>query len=142
MTDVTKNSRLFAGTSTTCSTLLLAVCVCLEQRFTPIDIQHIQCLCRFVILETRSSIVTSFETGIYTSQLQQGTRYIRASSRMWRLGCFPEAWRRRSCHFQVASSHLQSMMNPCPLHTIFIFSFLSKRSKRRMPPAERSALYI
>ena len=54
VTDVTKNSRLFAVTSTTCFTLLLAVF------FPPIDIQqalvvqHTQCPCRFVMLATKA----------------------------------------------------------------------------------------
>ena len=63
VTDVTKNSGPFTVTSTTCSTLLLAVF------FPPIDTQqalgqHTECPCRFVMLATKSSVVTSFETGI------------------------------------------------------------------------------
>ena len=53
VTDVTKNSRLFTVTSTTCTTLLLAVF------FPPIDIQHAlfqhtQCPWRFVMLATKA----------------------------------------------------------------------------------------
>ena len=40
---------------------------------------------------------------------------------MWHLGCVPGAWRRGSWHFQVASLHVQSIMDLCPLHTIFSF---------------------
>ena len=50
MTDVTKNSRLIAVTSSTCSTLLLAMCV--KTVFPPIDVQHTQRPCRFVVQET------------------------------------------------------------------------------------------
>ena len=56
------------------------------------------------------------------------------------VGCFPGAWRRGSWHFQVASLHLQSSMD-LSLSASHYFSSLSKRSGRRMPPAERSALY-
>ena len=52
---------------------------------------------------------------------------------------FPGAWRRSSWHFQVASLHLQSSVDL--LFVRFTLSFLSKRSGRRMPPAERRALY-
>ena len=51
------------------------------------------------------------------------------------VGCFPGAWRRGSWHFQVASLHLQSRMDLLFVRFIlYYFSFLSKRSGRRMPP--------
>ena len=45
-------TAVFAVTLTTCSTLLLAVCV--KLLFQPIDIQHTKCPCRFVILEAKA----------------------------------------------------------------------------------------
>ena len=60
--------------------------------------------------------------------------------RLASVGCFPGAWRRGSWHFQVASLHLQSSMD-FSFSASHHFSFLSKRSGRRMPPAERIALY-
>ena len=57
------------------------------------------------------------------------------------VGCFPGAWRGGSWHFQVARLHfLQSSMD-FSFSASHHFSFPSKRSGRRMPPAERSALY-
>ena len=106
-------------------------------------IQHTQCPCRFVILATKKLCSHKLrDRHIFTSQMQQDTRHIpyAVNSRVWRLGCFSGAWRRGSWHFQVASLHfLQSIMNHFVRFTLF--SFLSKRSGRRMPPAERSALY-
>ena len=68
----------------------------------------------------KSSAVTSFETDIYLHRICNkipGTYAV--YSCVWRLGCFPRAWRRGSWHFHVASLHLQSIMNLCPLHTFF-----------------------
>ena len=48
---------------------------------------------------------------------------------MWRPGCIPGAWQRGSWCFQVASLHLQSIMDLCPLHIIFLF-FLPEQAKR------------
>ena len=88
---------------------------------------------------------SAVETDIsFTSQMQQDTRYMHTYavySCVWRLGCFPRAWRRGSSHFHVASLHLQSSMKLLFVR-FTLFSFLSKRSGRRIPPAERSALYI
>ena len=77
VTDVTKNCRLFAVASTTCSTLLL-LAVCVETDFSthhhpahpvPVPIRHPR---------DSSSVAPNFETDIYTSQVQQpDTRYIR-----------------------------------------------------------------
>ena len=70
---------------------------------------------------------------IYTSQIQQDTRYIRGIfMRVASVGCFPEAWWRGSWHFQVASLHLQSSMD---------FSF-SASHYFSLPGPRRSALYI
>ena len=69
------------------------------------------------------SVVTSFETDIYQVytwyivQLQYkipGTYAVYPC--MWRLGCFPEAWRRGS--YQLASLHLQSFMSVS--HNVYI----------------------
>ena len=90
-------------------------------------------------------VLTSFETDIYIHgkyKITPGT-YIRGILIM--LGAslvfFPGAWWRGSWHFQVASLHLQSSMD-LSLSASHYFSFLSKRSGRRMPPAERSALHF
>ena len=91
---------------------------------------------------TRYTIVTSFETD--TSQIQRYPVHTYIPGILMRVasvGCFPGAWRRGSWHFQVASLHLQSSMD-FSLSASHCFSFLSKRSGRRRPPAERSALYI
>ena len=113
MTDVTKNSRLFAVTSTTCSTLLLAVCVHIvfsthrhpastsPAHPVSVPIRH---------PSDKSSVVTSSETYIYIYILRILRRIYIANipgtyavySCVWRLGCFPGAWRRSSWHFQVA----------------------------------------
>ena len=72
--------------------------------------------------------------------MQQDTRYIRGMfMRVVSMGCFPGAWRRGPWHFQVASLHLPSSMDFF-FSASHYFSFLGKRSGRRMPPAERSAL--
>ena len=110
-------------------------------------VQHTQCPCRFVILATKKALNdTSFETDLYIHRKYQiPGRYIHTyavCSCVWRLwvvflghgggalGIFKpsvctynQAWT-----FSLSASHY--------------FSFLSKRSGRRMPPAERSALYV
>ena len=95
-------------------------------------------------IDEKSSAVTSSETDIYiyiaNTRYQVHTYTYGVYSCVWRLGCFPGAWRRGSWHFQVASLHLQSSMDLF-LSASHYFSFLSKRSGRRMPPVERSALY-
>ena len=117
MTDVTTNSRLSAVTSTTCSTLLLAVCVFKTVFFThrhpahpvSVPIRHPREI---------SYVVTSFETDvyIYTSQVLQDTRYIRGILMHVASGLFScGAWRRGSWYFQVLNFHLQSVMGLCPL---------------------------
>ena len=59
VTDMTKNSRLFTVTSTTCSTLLLAVF------FPPIDIQQAHPVSVPIRhASDKSSVVTRFETGV------------------------------------------------------------------------------
>ena len=69
VTDVTKNSRLFAVTSTTCSTLLKLVTAVFAP---PVDIQealvqHTQCPCRFVVLATKA---------LYSHKLRDRHMYI------------------------------------------------------------------
>ena len=76
MTDATKNSRLFAVSSTTCSALPLFLCV-FKLFFPPIDIQH----SHRVSVPTRysrekNSVVTSFETDLYM-HIAGTTRYTR-----------------------------------------------------------------
>ena len=137
VTDATKYRRFFAVTSTTRSTLLLAVCF--NTVFPPhrhpahpvsVSIRHIS---------DQSSVVISFETDMhihrkYNKIPEAHTRYTHAC------GVRVVFLRWGSWHFQVTSSLLQSIMNLCPLHIMSIFSFVSKRSGRRMPPAERSGL--
>ena len=92
----------------------------------------------------QSSAVTSFEADIYiyianATRCQVHTRYTHACGvRVAFLKHGGGALGR----FDVASLHLQSIMDLRPLHVISLFSFLSKRSGRSMPPAERSALYL
>ena len=120
--------------------------MCLEPFFPLIDIQqalvqHTQCPCRFVILATKAlQSQASRQTYVYTSRIQD-TRYIQTYavySCVWRLwvvslehgggalGIFKSpVWTyNQAWTFSLPSSHY--------------FSFLSKRSGRRMPPAERS----
>ena len=74
--------------------------------------------------------------------MQQDTTYIRGILMcVVSEGCFPASWRRGSSHFEVASFHVRSSMD-FSFPASHYFSFLSKRSGRRMPPAERSALYL
>ena len=99
----------------------------------------VQCPFRFVILATKAlRSQASRQTCLHRKYNKRPGTYAGYSC-VWRLGCFAGAWRRGSWHFQVASLHLQLIMNLCPLH---YFSFLSKRSGWRMPPAERGALHI
>ena len=71
------------------------------------------------------------------TRYQVHTRYIlmRVGSGLfpWSVAAGLLAFSSRQC------LHLQSIINLCPLS--HYFSFLSKRSGRRTPPAERSALY-
>ena len=139
VTDVTKNSRLFTVASTTCSMLLKLVAVFSP----PIDIrhalgQHTQSVSVPIRHPSDTSSVysqASRQTYIYIANTQQDTRYIRAILlRVASVGCFPGAWRWGSWHFQVIKHG--------PLSASHYFSFLSKRSGRRMSPRERIALYI
>ena len=96
-----------------------------ELFFPPIDIQqaliqHTQRPCRLVTLETKAlQSQDSRQTYIYIAKCNKIPGTCAVYSCVWRLGCFPGAWRRGSWHFEVASLHLQSIMNRCPLHTIF-----------------------
>ena len=103
VTDVAKNSRIFAVTSTTCSTLLLAIC--LKLFFQPIDIQHTQCPYRFIILETKA-LQSQASRQTHASQVQQDTIHIRGILMHVASGLFPGVLRRGSWHFQAASLHL------------------------------------
>ena len=121
MTDVTKNGRLFAVTPTTCSTLLLALCA-FKLLFPPIDIQHTQCPCRFVILETKAlwSQASSHMYIYYiyiilrsTSQVrQQDTGHIRSVPMHAASGLF--SWSMAFLSRQFAPT----IMDLCPLHII------------------------
>ena len=123
-------------------------CVCSTHRLQQALVQHAHQSVSVPIRHPsdKNSSVTSFEADIYiytTSQIQQNTRYIIRGilMRVAFLGYFPGAWQRGSWYFQVAGLHLQSSMD-FSFSTPHYFSFLSKRSGRRMPPAERSALHV
>ena len=89
----------------------------------------------------KSSVVTSFETGIcihrkYNKIPCTYAAYTHACGAWVVLSSMVAgflAFSRRQ--FALTISHI-------PLSASHYFSFLSKRSGRRMPPAERSALYI
>ena len=144
--DATKNRCLFAVTSTTCPTLLkqiLRTSYSSFAVFSPPDIQqglvqHSKSVSVPIHPSDKSSEwpQASRQAYIYTSHI----RGILDARGVWVV--FSGVRWRGSWHFQVASWHLQSIMDLRPLHTIFYFSFLSKRSGRRKPPAERSALYV
>ena len=151
VTDVTKNRRLFAVPSTTCSTLYKQLLCSFAVFSHPIDIQqalvqHTQS----VSVPIRHPIIAT--KALYSHKLRDrhiihrkykipGT-YIRGIlMRVASVGCFPGAWRQGSWHFQVASLDLQSSV-ALSLSALHYFPFLSKRSGWRTPPAERSALYI
>ena len=100
-----------------------------------IGIQHTLSPCRFVILETttlESQASRQTHTHIYTHRKYNkipGTYAVYLC--MWRRpGCFPGAWRRCPWHFQVASLHLQSIMDLCPLHVIIFLFFLPEQAYR------------
>ena len=84
----------------------------------------------------KSFAVTSFET----SQMQQYTRYIRVIPT--RVACGLFSWSMAAGLLALPSRQFALTINHGPLFASHYFSFLSKRSGRRMPPAERSALYI
>ena len=135
VTDVIKNSRLLAVTSTKCSTLRLACCVCSKLFPPPIDmqqalVQHTQCPCRFVILATKA----------LQSQASRQT-YIRYSCGiLLRVASGLFSWNVAAGLLAFSSRQFALTINHGPLSASHYFSSLSKRSGRRMPPAERSAL--
>ena len=122
--------------------------MCLELFFPTIDIQqaliqHNQCPCLFVILATKAlQSQASRQTYICIANATRyqvhTTRYTHACGVCvvflehggGALGIFksPVFTYNQAWTFSLSASHY--------------FSFLSKRSGRRMPPAERSALYI
>ena len=88
----------------------------------------------------KSSAVTSFETDMFTSQMQQETRYIRGILMRVASGLF--CWSMAAGLLAFSSRQFALTINHEPLSASHYFSFLSKGSGWRMPPAERSALYI
>ena len=119
MSDVTKNSRLFAVTVPRCCLLRVLETVFSTHRHpahpVSVPIRH---------PSDKSSVVTSFETDIYipgTRKYNKKPSTYAVYSCVWRPGCFPGTWRRGSWHLQVASLHLQSIMDLCPLHITFFF---------------------
>ena len=97
VTDVTRNRRLFAVTSTTCSTLLKELVVVTAVFSPPIDIKQppqsstpSQCPCRFLILATKKALNSRKLRDIYYMYIANTTRYqvhtYAVYSRVWRLG--------------------------------------------------------
>ena len=129
-----------------------ACCACLKLFFPPINIQHTQCLCRFVVLATKALLSQASRQTyiyIYTWQIQQliSTHYL-------------STWYAHACCVRVVQmeqgggalgifkppvcTYLYNQSRTfCQLHicTVYILPPWSKRSGRRMPPAKRSALY-
>ena len=126
VTDVTKNSRLFAVTSTTCSTLLLAVWLMFKTAFSthrhpahPMSMPIRHLINRQEALYSQASRQTYLYICIYNYKIP-GTYAV--YSRMWRPGCFPGAWRWGSWHF--LSRQFAPTINHGPLsasHNIFTF---------------------
>ena len=101
-----------------------------------------QCPCRFVILATKKALNSHKhrDRHIYTSQIQDTsyihTRYAHACG-----VCGLFSWRMAAGLLAFSSRQFALTIKHGPLSASHYFSFLSKRSGRRMPPAERSALY-
>ena len=115
VTDVTKNSRFCAVTLTACSMLLLDVR--LNCFFHPSTSSTPS-----VRADSPNFVATSFETDIFTTQVQQDTRSIRGI--VMRVASGLCSWSVAGLlAFQVASLHLQSIMDLCPSasHNISIF---------------------
>ena len=75
---------------------------------------------------------------MYTSQVQQNTRYTRGTDMRVASGLF--SWSMVTGLLAFSDGQLSLTINHGPLSASHHFSFLSERSGRRMPPAERSAL--
>ena len=130
LTDLTKNSRPFVFSSTTCFTLLLAAthrhpASTSPARSVSVPIRH---------PSDKSSVFTSFETGIYLCIAH--TRYTHAC------GVWVVSWSAVAGLLAFSSRQYTPTINRGPLSASHCCSLLSKRSGRRMPPAERSALLI
>ena len=136
VTDVTKNSRLFTVTSTTCSMLLLAVF------FPSIDIQQSTSPAHPVSVPIRhasdkSSVVTSFETGIC---IHRKYNKIPGTCAVYTHACGGWAvFLEYGCGAPGIFKSPAFTYDHGLLSASHYFSFLGKRSGR-MPPAERSAL--
>ena len=136
MTDVTRNSCLFAVTSTDMShaferTRSSYCCVFSTHRHqASTAVKHTQsvCPCRFVILATQESHKIPGAYGVYSCVWRLCVVFLEHGGGA--LGIFksPVCTYNQAWTLSLSASHY--------------FSFLSKRSGRRMPPAERSALYI
>ena len=105
----------------------------------PIDIQqalvqHAQCPCRFVILATKALYSqASRQVYIFAS-------HIRGILTRVASGLF--SWSAVAGLLAFSSRQYTPTINRGPLSASHCCSLLSKRSGRRMPPAERSALLI
>ena len=147
-----KNSRLFAVTSTTCSTPIkqLRTCVRVVAVFSPpIDIQEalvqhtVSVPIRHPSDKSSVRIVTSFEADLYIihrkyNEIPGTSIYIRGIiMRVASVGFFLE---HAGGALGIFKSPVCTYNQAGPLSASHYFSLLSKRSGRRMPPAHRSGL--
>ena len=136
VTNVTKNSRLYAVTSTPCSTLLhelfYSCCVFSTHRHqasTTYVVQHTLSVSVPIHASEKERsvyLVKSFETTRYQVRVHTYAVYTHACGGA--LGFFksPVCTFNQAWSFSLSASHY--------------FHLLGKRSGRRMPPAERNAL--
>ena len=156
VTDVTKSSLLFAVSSDTCSTLVKEHVPVFSP---PIDIKQALLIVQYtqsVSVPIRNpsdkerSIVTRRQTCIYIHRKYKipgayirGTLILRVRTCGWRLWVvfLEHGGGALGLFISPVRTYLQSSRD-LSLSASHYFSFLSKRSGRRIPPAERTALYI
>ena len=88
----------------------------------------------------KSSAVTSLESHIYIANATRFQVHTRYTHMRMASGLF--SWSMAAGLLAFSSRQFALAINHEPLSASHYFSFLSKRSGRRMPPAERSAFYI
>ena len=97
---------------------------------------------RSPITRLETDTYTRLETDTYTHRKNKIPGTCAMFSCMWRPGCFPGAW------WRVFSAFLSRQFAPTINHgplsaspNMYFFFSLSTQRRRRMPPAERNALY-
>ena len=96
-------------------------------------VKHARRPCRFVILATKALYSqASRQVDVYTSHIHGILMRVASGLFSWSMVAGLLAFSSRQCALTI---------NHGPLSASHYFPFLSKRSGRRMPPAERSALY-